>query len=88
MSDRLEARLTITPEVIEAIAARAAEIVVERLEQAKIPESPWMSVAEAAAFLRCDRKRIYDLRSSGRLGRYTDGGRALVLRSELERLTS
>ncbi|MGH3426952.1 MAG: helix-turn-helix domain-containing protein [Mycobacteriales bacterium] len=46
-------------------------------------ESPYMSVAEAAAFLRTKRQRIYDLLSAGTLTRYKDGGRTLVLREEL-----
>jgi excisionase family DNA binding protein len=45
-----------------------------------------MTVDEAAEFLRCRPKRIYDLRTSGRLARYSEGGRALVLRAEVERL--
>src|SRR5215208_4761648 len=45
--------------------------------------TPHMSVAEAAEFLRCDRQRIYDLLSQGRLSRVKDGSRTLVLRQEL-----
>lgn len=48
------------------------------------PRGPYMTPDEAAAFLRCDRKRIYDLASSGRLGRYREGRRLLLMRSEVE----
>lgn len=48
--------------------------------------SPYMNVSEAADHLRCKPQRIYDLRSSGRLSRASDGSRALVLRSEIEAL--
>jgi excisionase family DNA binding protein len=69
--------------VLEEIAARAAELVLERLD-APAPVSPFMSIAEAAEFLRCKRQRIDDLLSSGRLTRHKDGSRTLVSRAELE----
>lgn len=72
-------------EVVEAIARRAAEIVLEQLPAASA-ESPYLNVDEAAAFLRCKPQRIYELRTSGRLTRLSDGGRALVLRKELAAL--
>ena len=45
-----------------------------------------MSIAEAAAYLRCGRQHIYNLRSERTLSRLTEGGRALCLRSEVEAL--
>jgi len=72
-------------ELVEAIAQRAAQLA-RQLELDANPPSPYLTVEEAAEFLRCKPKRIYDLRSSGRLGRFNEGGRALVLRSELELL--
>lgn len=80
-----EISFRIPDDVVEAIAARAAELVLERGGSGSAP-SPYMTVDEAAEFLRCRPQRIYDLRSSGRLRRVSDGGRALVLRSELELL--
>lgn len=76
--------LELPREVLEAIAARAAELVLERSPERS--ESPYLNVEEAAAFLRCKPQRIYELRTSGRLRRITEGGRALVLRAEVERL--
>lgn len=80
-------RLEIPDELVEAIAARAAELVLERLGSTA-GGSEFLDVDEAAAFLRCGRQRIYDLRSSGRLSRHADGSRVLVARSELEQLVA
>jgi excisionase family DNA binding protein len=77
--------LAIPPELVEEIAQRAAQLM-RQLELEENPLSPYMTVDEAAEFLRCKPKRIYDLRSSGRLSRFNEGGRALVLRSEIEAL--
>jgi excisionase family DNA binding protein len=48
--------------------------------------SPYLTVGEAADLLRSRRQRVYDLLSSGRLTRFKDGGRTLVLRVEVEAL--
>jgi Helix-turn-helix domain len=77
--------LSIPPEVVEAIAQRAAQLT-RQLELEENPVSPYMTIDEAAEFLRCKAKRIYDLRSSARLTRINEGGRALVLRAEIEAL--
>lgn len=47
--------------------------------------SPYLTVGEAACYLRCSRQRVYDLLSSGRLRRYKDGSRVLIAREDLER---
>jgi excisionase family DNA binding protein len=47
-------------------------------------QSPYMTIPEAAALLRCKRQRIDDLLSQGRLARYKDGSRTLVSRREVE----
>lgn len=69
-------------EILDAIAERAAAIVLEQLASTA-PESELMTVDEAAEFLRCKRQRIYDLLSAGRLHRHRDGSRVLVSRAEL-----
>lgn len=77
--------IPIPPELVDAIA----ELVAQRLRQLELtenPPSPYMTVDEAAEFLRCAPKRIYDLRADGRLSRVSEGSRALVVREELERL--
>lgn len=83
MSLQLELTDESTTELVELVAARAAELVLEQLDAHRAPESEFLSVEEAAGFLRCDRQRIYDLCSSGRLERYRDGSRVLVRRADL-----
>lgn len=73
-------------DVVEAIAQRAAEIVLERQAAAVPARSKYASIDEAKDFLRCGKQRIYDLRSSRTLTPFTEGGRALVAWSELEAL--
>lgn len=46
--------------------------------------SPYLSVPEAAAYLRCKRQRVDDLLSQGVLSRIKEGGRTLVSRAELK----
>ena len=46
--------LALSPELLEQIAARAAEIVIERTA----PVSPWMTRAEAAAYLSLPVSRL------------------------------
>lgn len=71
-------------DLVELVAERAAEIVLERLDVAPTAaESKFLSIAEAADFLRCKPQRIYDLCSSGQLERHKDGSRVLVRRADL-----
>jgi excisionase family DNA binding protein len=78
--------IAIPDDVVEAIAARAAEIVLAQLDrEGASPASPYLSVPEAAKYARASRQRIYDLLSSGRLTRHKDGSRVLVERAELDR---
>lgn len=74
--------VTVPGELIERIAERAAEIVLERLEPQQ-SESEFLTVDEAAEFIRGKRQRVYDLLSDGRLKRFKDGTRVLVRRSDL-----
>jgi excisionase family DNA binding protein len=68
---------------LEHIAEHAAQIVLTRLDRVP-PGSPYLTASEAAQYLRCSRQRLYDLLSAGRLARYKDGRRVLVLRDELD----
>jgi excisionase family DNA binding protein len=79
---RLE--LTMPAELIEAIAERAAAILLERLRHEAETPPRMLKVPEAAAFLRAEPQRVYDLLSDGRLTRHKDGRRVLVDRQELE----
>jgi len=78
----------LTPDLIDAIAARAAELVAAQLAPA--PE-PWIGVDEAAVHLACPKSRIYRLVSRARGGKRSnplpyekDGSRLLFRRSELD----
>lgn len=77
---------SIPPEYIEAIAQRAAEIVLERQSSSGGDVGELLTVEEAAAYLRCKPQRIYDLRTSRRLPSTSEGGRAIVRRGDLDRL--
>jgi Helix-turn-helix domain len=70
--------IEIPPALVETIAQRVAEILAPRFAAA--PASPYMTIQEAAEYLRCNPQRIYDLRSAGVL---TKHGR-LVSRAELD----
>jgi excisionase family DNA binding protein len=72
--------LTLPPELIEAVAARVAEMLAERQRPAA---HELMSVDEAAELLRCRRQRLYDLSSQGKLPCLRDGSRLLFRRSDL-----
>jgi excisionase family DNA binding protein len=79
--------IPVPSELVEAVAERATELVLAELAELHGPaagESPFLSVAEAAAYLRAPRQRIYDLCSSGRLERVKDGTRTLIRRSDLD----
>jgi excisionase family DNA binding protein len=71
------------PEAVEAIAQRAAELVLAQLPP-PAPAATYLNVEEAAYVLRSNRQRVYDLLSSGRLHRVKDGTRVLVARAELD----
>jgi hypothetical protein len=75
--------------LLDELVQRVADRVVRRLEA--LPTSQprdLLSIAEAAELLRCKPQRLYDLRSAGRLPRTVEGGRAVVRRSNIERLVS
>lgn len=75
--------LSIPPEIIEAIAHHAAELVAARVRR---EPDPWIGVAEAAAHLGCPRSRIYALASCKptRIPVEHDGSRLIFKRSELD----
>lgn len=72
---------SLPPELLEAIAARAAELVEDRTVESP---QPWIGVEEAAEHLACKPQRIYDLVSQGRLEHRKDGRRLLFRRSDLD----
>ena len=80
----IELRAQLPEDVLEAIAQRTAEIVLDRLAGERDGnETEFLNVDEAAALLRAKPQRIYDLLSDGRLTRHKDGSRVLISRAEL-----
>jgi hypothetical protein len=72
MTAPLRLSVELSAEQIEQIAERAAEIIAAQVVAPAANESPYLSVAEAAAFLRTRRQRIDDLLSEGLLTRIKD----------------
>jgi excisionase family DNA binding protein len=72
-------------ELLERIARRAAELVLERLggQNDARELSEFLTVPEAADLLRAKPQRVYDLVSSGQLERFKDGSRVLVRRADV-----
>lgn len=73
--------LAVPAELVELVAERAAELVAERLAA---PVEPLLSVEQAAAYLACKPKRIYDLCSQRRVPFVKDGSRTLIRRADLD----
>lgn len=76
--------VALTDDELAPLVERLASLLPELRPEA--PASPWMTADEAATFLRCRRRRIYELASDGRLTRYGDGRRLLLSRAEVARL--
>lgn len=76
--------ISVPAELVDAIVERVrAEVLAELQAQPKAP-SPYMSIVEAAEYLRCSRQRVDDLLCQRRLTRFKDGSRTLVSRDEVE----
>jgi excisionase family DNA binding protein len=67
---------------LERIAERAAEILASQVVHTDA--QPYLTVSEAAEYLRCKPKRVYDLTSQRRLPVVKDGSRSLLRRSDLD----
>ena len=85
MSDPLA--LTLPPESLEAIAERAAELVLQRLgDENGSAASPWLSVGEAAEYLRTSERTLQRLVGRERIRSSTIGRRRLFHRDDLDQL--
>ena len=71
--------LTVPPELVEAVAERAAQIVLAKLGGATV--SPWMTRAEAAEYLSVPVSRLEKRRD---VPHVKDGARVLYHRDELD----
>ena len=76
--------VALSADLLDRIAVRAAELVEQRAPAGGGGASPYLTVAEAAAYLRAKPQRVYDLLSARRLTRHKDGSRTLVSRAELD----
>ncbi|HMT04821.1 MAG TPA: helix-turn-helix domain-containing protein [Solirubrobacterales bacterium] len=74
----MNVRLDFPEDLVEAIADRVAQRI------GNSPVSPLLTVEEAAEYLRCKPKRIYDLTSQRRLAFVKDGSRTLIRRDALD----
>jgi excisionase family DNA binding protein len=80
MSDTTNLNLPVPAELLEAIAQRAAEI----LRAGAQEEDHWMTVEEAAEYVRCPKGRLYEHVSRDVVPYERDGRRLLFRRSELD----
>jgi excisionase family DNA binding protein len=72
---------------MEAVSAPIASAVAERIrgELGERTRSPYLTVREAAEYIRAKPHRIYHLLSARVIQRYRDGKRVLIRRDELDR---
>lgn len=73
--------LAFPPHLVEALANRAAELVLEQMPK---PAEPYLAVDQAARYMACAPKRIYDLCSQRRIPFAKDGSRTLLRREDLD----
>jgi excisionase family DNA binding protein len=73
--------IELTPEHFDLIAVRVADLLAAR---AAPTDGGFLSVEEAATYIRSSRQRVYDLCSAGLLPRYKDGSRLLLRRKDLD----
>jgi len=75
----VELTIVLTPEQVDAIAGRVAELLAER----QPTDDSYLDAVEAAEFLSTSRSRVYDLVQLGKLEPVRDGRRLLFRRSAL-----
>jgi excisionase family DNA binding protein len=74
----------LSDEDLAVLAARLAPLI----GAGEAGPEPWLTVADAAGYLRCQPQRIYNLVSQGRLQHAKDGSRVLFRRSWLDEWVS
>ena len=75
--------LEVPPALVEAVAERVADLLVERLPAQRSAE-PWLDVDAAAAYIAAKPHRLYDIVAEGRLRCAKDGRRSLFRREWLD----
>jgi excisionase family DNA binding protein len=76
--------ISLPPDTVEAIAARAAEIVLERQRQDE-GGSPWLSIAEGAVYLGISERQLQRALTKGKVTSTTIGRRRILHRDYLDR---
>jgi excisionase family DNA binding protein len=79
-----ELALTFPPELVDAIAARVADLLEERALAARQPE-PWVDATTAARYIAKPISRVYDLAAQGVIPCGQDGRSRLFRLSDLDR---
>lgn len=82
------AHVPLMPLTLRIDDATVEEIVRQVAILVSVPTHPaeWMTPDEVADYLRCEKRRVYDLRSKGRLRGFKESGRLLFKRSDVEDL--
>lgn len=73
---------TISAEALEAIAARAAELL--REQAATTAPQRWLGSKAAASYLGCSVGRLHNLTSAGTIPHHHEGGRLIFSTRELD----
>ena len=66
-----------SPELVEAVARRVAELV-------ELPAEGWLNTERAAEYLSAPTSRVHDLVSAGHLHPHRDGTRLMFRREDLD----
>ena len=74
--------LAVPSELVEAVAERVAELLVERLPMQG--PAPWLDVDGAAEYLSCPKSRVYEFIAAKRVRHFRDGRRVLFRREDLD----
>ena len=70
--------------LLDVLAERVADRLAEHLAEQEPPSAAWMTSDEAAAYLRCDAKRVSELQREGKLRCGRDGRKLLFRRADLD----
>jgi excisionase family DNA binding protein len=79
---RAGASLSLSDDELQEVASRVAAILAAREPRDDV--SPWLTVKEAAEYLRCSEWRLYRLKAIGAIPHVKEGHRLLFNRAELD----
>lgn len=75
--------IDLDPDLVHKLALMVKADVIRELKIER-KASPYLTVGEAAAYLRCSPQRIYDLCCARKLTPHKDGSRSLFRRDDLD----